>query len=228
MELERNAEFISNLSGVQYIAGLPKLPQLIDLPEQLRVTGEYFIIVPGASWHGKQWPPELFAQVLEHLNKRYGLQPILCGSPAEQTICRIVADKANVSALNFAGRTHLPELVELLRHAQLLIANDTSGVHIATEVGTPSVCILGGGHYGRFMPYPETIQGIKPIVAVNCMECFDCNWRCNAVYDQSGSVPCISGVSLEQVIAGGEQVLSFKGLLDYLTFDITLKLVRMV
>ncbi len=208
MELERNAEFISNLSGKAFKAGLPKLRQLITLPDNLKVSGEYIIIFPGASWHGRQWPIDFFAAVITHLHKSHGLQTLLCGSSTERTLCQIVSDTARVTTLNFAGKTTLPELLELIRGARLLISNDTSAVHLAAVACVRSVCILGGGHYGRFLPYPETVDGIKPLVAVKKMPCFNCNWQCSQEYDQSGAVPCISGISVKEVINLAEQALS--------------------
>ena len=208
MELERNAEFISNLSGKAFKAELPKLQQLITLPDNLKVFGEYIIFFPGASWHGRQWPTVFFAEVLTHLHMSHGLQTVICGSSTERTLCQIVVDTARVKTVNLAGKTTLPELLELIRGARLLISNDTSAIHLAAVAGVRSVCILGGGHYGRFLPYPETVDGIKPLVAVKKMPCFNCNWQCNQEYDQSGAVPCISGISVEEVINLAEQALS--------------------
>ena len=54
MELDRNAEFLRNLTNQEFIANLPKLPILTALPDHLKLQGNYFIIFPGASWHGRQ------------------------------------------------------------------------------------------------------------------------------------------------------------------------------
>ncbi len=200
MELERNAEFLRNLTGQEFMAGLPKLPTLAALPEHLRLEEDYFIIFPGASWHGRQWPSGHFAQVLDQLHRRNGWRAVLCGSSSEWALCQSVVDISQATSVNLAGKTSLTELAELIRSSKLLISNETSAVHMAAAVGTPSVCILGGGHYGRFMPYPERVQGVKPKVAVHHMPCFNCNWSCRQVHDKSGPVPCISMVSVEQVL----------------------------
>lgn len=208
MELERNAEFISNLSGQKFCPQLSKLSQASLLLESLKIDREYFIIFPGASWYGRQWPTGCFAEVSEYLHKKYGLQVVLCGSSAEVALCKRVADKVSVESVNLAGKTTLSELAELIRGAKLLIANETSAIHIAAAVGTPSVCILGGGHYGRFMPYPEDIEGIKPFIAIHKMSCFNCNWRCNQEYHRSGPVPCILSITINQVLTLADQTLS--------------------
>ena len=50
-------------------------------------------------------------------------------------------------------KTNINELIEAIRDAEFLITNETSAVHIAESVTTKSFCILGGGHFGRFLPY---------------------------------------------------------------------------
>lgn len=207
MELLRNAEFISHLTGNAFKAGLPQLPCMAALPNALQPNGTYFILFPGASWHGRQWPTQSFAEVGKQLHARLGWQVVLCGAPSERALCQTIADAAPMECLNLAGQTTLSALAELIRGAQLLVANETSAVHIATAVNTPAVCVLGGGHYGRFMPYPNQVIGIKPVVAAHPMPCFNCNWQCNQPHDAAGPVPCISGVPVAAVLAAAQQAL---------------------
>lgn len=201
MELERNAEFITHLSGKSYKIELPCLNHLKSLPPHLQRNKDYFIIFPGASWHGRRWPEFYFSKVLADLHQRYGWEPVVCGSKTERALCQSVADMAQVATFNLAGETSLAELAQLTRGAKILIGNETSAIHIAAAVGTPAVCILGGGHYGRFMPYPDKVAGIKPLEALHPMDCFNCNWRCNQPHSVGGPVPCVAGVTVERVLA---------------------------
>lgn len=201
MELQRNAEFINHLIDKSFKACLPKLPGVTALPKRLQPQGSFFILFPGASWNGKQWPPQYFVEVGVQLHRRYGWQAVLCGSPAERGLCQSIADAAKTPCLNFAGQTTLAELAALILGAQLVLANETSAVHLAAAVRTPAVCILGGGHFGRFMPYPDTLVGLKPLVAAHPMACFNCNWHCNQPHDPAGPVPCVSEISIELVMS---------------------------
>ena len=200
MELDRNAEFMAGLAHKPFQADLPKLPLHLPLPPHLQPSGAYFIAFPGAAWHGRQWPLSHFSSVIAALQRRYGWLPVVCGSSDEYALCQKLAERSNAAVLNLAGQTSLAELAQLIRGAQILIGNETSAIHMAAAVGTPSVCILGGGHYGRFLPYPERLVGLKPRPAVHAMDCFHCNWNCNQAHDPSGPVPCISGVSVEAVL----------------------------
>jgi len=208
MELLRNAEFFSSLAAAPHQAALPHLPRLAKLPTNLQPNAPYFIVFPGASWSGRQWPVAQFAAALVELQRRHGWHPVLCGAPNEAALCQAIADAAAVNCSNLAGQTNLGELVEVVRGARLLIGNETSAVHIAAAVGTPAVCILGGGHFGRFMPYPETVPGIKPVVAAKAMPCYHCNWRCNQPHNPSGPVPCVSQITVETVLQAAQQALS--------------------
>jgi len=206
MELERNAEFLRGLGVKDYIARIAVLPTVAQLPSELRIDESYFILFPGASWSGRQWPIEHFAKVLNTLHQRTGWLGILCGSKGERELCAAVLTASGVHAVNMAGDTSLPEFAEVVRGARLLIGNETSAVHIAAAVNTPSVCILGGGHYGRFMPY--CVEGkSNPVAVINKLECFGCNWECAKIYEAGSSVPCISGVTVEQVLRASLEIV---------------------
>jgi ADP-heptose:LPS heptosyltransferase len=200
MELLRNAEFLSSLAGTAYQSAIPRLPRLCVLPANLQIEGSYFIVFPGASWAGRQWPVEQFVEVLVALQRHHGWTPVLCGASNEAALCQAIVRAATVNCIILAGKTDLGELVEVIRGARLLISNETSAVHVAAAVGTPAVCVLGGGHYGRFMPYPEVVFGRKPLVAYHPMPCFNCNWRCSIPHRAGEAAPCLVRVSVAQVL----------------------------
>jgi ADP-heptose:LPS heptosyltransferase len=57
-ELERNAEFIQNLTQQNIPVQLPQLPQLVDAPPPAE---KFVVLFPGASLIEKQWPTKNFA-----------------------------------------------------------------------------------------------------------------------------------------------------------------------
>lgn len=204
-ELERNAEFVSELTGRVIEATLPAIPAL-NITQRHMPDSAFFIVVPGASWTGRQWPVINFIQATQLIAEKYGLLPLLCGSAAERDLCQQLADGLTVSCQNLAGETSLPELVELIRKATLLVSNETSAIHIAAAVATPSVCILGGGHYGRFMPYPPP-SGEHSLAATHRMSCYNCNWKCNQPHTLGEAMPCIAHIKVETVMHLAETAL---------------------
>jgi ADP-heptose:LPS heptosyltransferase len=200
-ELDRNGVLTSQCIGkVNTLA-----PPWIESSERERATKNidypYFVVVPGASNVGRQWPIESFAAVTDKLYKKTKWRPMLLGSSNEVDLCKdLEAKLSGVSCINLAGSTDIIRMVALIRHAKFVIANESSAVHIAAAVKTPSVCILGGGHYGRFVPYPAWVKEYAPIPIVHMMGCFSCNWRCaKDEYKGVGAFPCVDAVDARVV-----------------------------
>jgi ADP-heptose:LPS heptosyltransferase len=202
MELNINAHFMRELGAHDFKANLPIIPTTTAPRASPRFASPYIVVAPGASWGSKMWPVANFAQVITKLIKQFNIQVVYCGGQSDQHVCRELHDLiAANNAIDLSGMTSLPELVEIIRGANLLITNDSAPVHIAAAVGTPSVCILGGGHFGRFLPYPVdlTPDAQHPLVCSVQMPCFGCKWRCIYSISASEAVPCISAIAVTDV-----------------------------
>jgi len=201
-ELERNAEFFSGFSRSPYFASFPR----INIPEFL-IKSEledqiYYVLVPGTSGSvvGKEWPPSSFSNLAAKIYKQTGWKGFICGVKNEHCIGEQIRGQCDAPLQNLSGQTSLPELAGLLSKSQLTISNDTGTVFISSAVGTKSVCILGGGHFGRFLPYPD-IQGQENnIEAVfHEMPCYGCNWKCIYKIKKEEPTPCITNISIDAV-----------------------------
>lgn len=203
MEFERNAEFLRGLGLPDFRASVPAWPvtpgpcsPLGDL-----AGADYYVLFPGAKVALRQWPLGHFAEVARRLHDHTGWTGVICGDPGERELAERLRDLSGVPMENLAGRTLLPELVAAIAGARLLVGNETSGVHIAASVSIPSVCILGGGHYGRFLPYRVEVSSSRPfpLVVAHWMDCYHCNWVC--IYDpQEGEpAPCVRNISIDSV-----------------------------
>lgn len=195
-ELERNAEFLRGLGLRKFQASIPVYP-LRFLGGALQKApfnngAPYFIIFPGAAWVGRQWPERYFAAVAKSLYKETGWRPVICGGPGEEpTAKRVAAAALAYPWLDIAGKTSLSQLIRIIGSARLLISNETSAVHMASAVGCPVVCIMGGGHFGRFFPYGDQA---KNRIAYKKMDCYHCNWHC--IYP---TVRCMEEVKVSTV-----------------------------
>lgn len=212
MELERNAEFIRKLGLTDFQAGLPEMI-IPDAAQErtdaiLEMAGlhrppdsdvvDFYILFPGARAKFRRWPAERFADLARQIHERNGWIGVICGGPGEETLAKqIITLAANIPLTDLSGRTSLIELAGVIARSKLLIGNETCAIHIASAVGTPSVCILGGGHFGRFVPYnvPNSIRAVYKE-----MDCFGCNWHCVHNVQKHEAVPCIEQVKVHQVM----------------------------
>jgi len=110
----------------------------------------------------KKWSTRFFLKIAEKIFNKTGWNGIICGSQKEYFLGEQITKQSDVPIQNLSGQTTLWELSGLLRQSRLTISNDTGTAHISSAVGTPTVCILGGGHFGRFVPYPLISGHINP------------------------------------------------------------------
>lgn len=161
----------------------------------------YSMVFPGAGLEIKKWPLERFVDVIKALDSP--MDWVVCGDGGEYEECSLLTRRlkeASVKAHNVAGRVSLRVLAALAQEAILCLGNDTGPIHIAAAVGTPAVCILGGGHDGRFYPYPDNPL---TIAVKNPLPCYGCNWYC--VLDEP---ECITKIHVENVVEKIASVLS--------------------
>jgi len=98
---------------------------------------------------------------------------IALGAEIEHVINQESCDAIGVRTINLCGKTTLRQTAALLKRCRLAVGAETGTAHIACAVGTPNVILLGGGHFGRFIPY-------SPSTSIVCLplECYGCNWHC--------------------------------------------------
>jgi ADP-heptose:LPS heptosyltransferase len=157
------------------------------------------VIFTGAGNFKRQWEKEKFLALIKLIQSKSSQSIYLAGEAnGVETGAYLAGNLPPNSIINLTGKTSLPQLVQLIGNASLVIANETSAIHIAATTNTKSVCILGGGHFERFAPYPDYIQN-KPVCVFEKLECYYCNWNCQFKTNKMEPFPCISILSTEQV-----------------------------
>lgn len=130
------------------------------LPPNERIA----VLMPGTNWLTKRWPAEHFAALVAPLKDR-GLTPVIAGGPDAVALAPDIP-----GALNLAGQTDLPQLVALLRRADLVIANDSGPMHIAAALGRPLVTMFGPTNHVRTGPYRRHASVVRLDIA--CAPCY--------------------------------------------------------
>lgn len=178
LETARNDELIRNLSGG---AIEPHSGPVIWLTEANRQTaasivqgfglGDYVAICPFAQARARQWPTHKWAELLEQYPDHHF---VICGSAGDYSQAEeLMALTRHRHLYNACGRTSIGDMAALIQSATLCISMESAPAHLAAAVGCPHVVIVGGGHFGRFMPYSPLTH-----IVANQMSCFNCDWKC--------------------------------------------------
>jgi ADP-heptose:LPS heptosyltransferase len=171
-----------------------------------RATRGYAVLFPGAQIAEKKWSPENFIQTALRVSREHSLAWIICGGEAEVEVAGCICDNLlskSLEVIDLTGKTTLRQLACIIQEAVFSLTNDTSAAHISAAVGTPVISIVGGGHFGRFFPYPGNE---KTIAVTNPLPCFNCNWLCTRE-----EAECVSGVTVDNVVTAILRCLELHG-----------------
>jgi len=110
------------------------------------------LLAPGAaSGSIKRWPASRFAALADSLAERGVLSGIVVG-PGEERLGEDVSRRARHRPVVLGADLDPVELGALLRHARVVVSNDSGSMHLAAAVGTPVAAVFGPTDPGRTAP----------------------------------------------------------------------------
>ena len=148
-------------------------------------------LLPGTNWATKRWPAAHYAALATQVRAKLDLEPVIAGGADVVELAQQMP-----GTLDLSNRTSLPQLVELLRRASLVIANDSGPMHIACALGRPLVTIFGPTNPARTGPYarPDTVIRLNII--------------CSPCYSRTCShTSCMNWLTPEHVLEQARQAL---------------------
>ncbi|BBM87885.1 lipopolysaccharide heptosyltransferase II [Candidatus Uabimicrobium amorphum] len=121
------------------------------------LPNDYAVIVPGARWSSKRWPPQYFAELINLMHEKYDIPVVLVGSPNEKQISQQVMDGINdkEKCVNTTGETSLVELAHIIKQARIVITNDSGPMHLAAALNTKTIALFGPTDPERIRPYGQ-------------------------------------------------------------------------
>lgn len=144
-------------------------------------NGDYIVMVPGARWETKVWPPEYYAELAQMLIKD-GFYVVLVGGPEDVPKGATIVQKAAMppELIDLTGKTSLRELAALIKACHLYISADTGPLHFAAALKKPLVAMYGPTKADRTGPYgSENITVIAaPVKCAGCLKKQCDDWRC--------------------------------------------------
>lgn len=114
------------------VDALPPVPDVV-------VPAETTVVHCGAKSGARRWPAARFAAVARQLAAN-GHHVLITGAPAERDLAESIATSSGAQAVT---NLDLPQLVNLIAQARLVICGDTGVAHVASNYRTASVILFG-------------------------------------------------------------------------------------
>jgi len=161
-------------------------------------SGRLVVAAVGSRSDLKKWAPERFAALLDRLASEEGCRIALVGDHFEKNDADAVISHMKMPVFNLVGKTSFQELVGLLRHAALLVTNDSAPLHVADSLKTPVVALFGPTDPRKYGPRFWRSQ-----VAQRRVFCSPCE-KAQCPYHRE----CLEEISTEEVYKKASAILN--------------------
>jgi ADP-heptose:LPS heptosyltransferase len=172
---------------------------------------------PGSGGYStaRRWAPELFAQLVDTLFHDVGGQLILMGGPEEAELHQQIMDmlQSGIAVRSFAGKGSIRVAAAVLEQADLFVGNDSSLMHLATAVGTPTVAIFGLTNSDAWGPYTGGTSGRHAVVVKLDLPCMPCFYRGHDLGTPEGCMTrdCLAMLGVDPVAVAARRMLHEAG-----------------
>ncbi len=205
LELDRHRDF---LAGIGINVQLPK--PIIWLGEKdyqyaeklfsdNNLASEKTIALFAGAQHNVRIYPD-YGKAINDYCRKNNISVIVLGSSSDHQINSENIKDLTVKVIDLTGKTTVRQSAAVINKCAAAVGAETGLAHISCAVNTPNLILLGGGHFGRFMPY----SNLTSIIALP-LECFGCNWQC-----KFGTTTCIKDVDSQVVQKAFEEMMNFK------------------
>lgn len=165
------------------------------LETHIKRDGPTIGISPFAKHHEKVYPLDKMEDVITELDRRNYRLLIFGGGPEEREVAS-AWEKKYENVINLIGKTNLEEELQLISKLNLMLSMDSSGMHMASLVGTPVVSVWGATHpYAGFLGYG---QGKDDCIQID-LHCRPCSVFGNKVCYR-GDFACMHGIDSGMIV----------------------------
>ena len=167
-----------------------------------RIKNSFVVIHPGASADYKKWPVEKFSKLYKML-KAINVDVVWIGMEEDQKIVKKISKILNNENLNQFTETKYPELIALLKKADVFIGGDSGPMHLAASVGIGVIALFGPSIESIWAPLglqSRVIRGSKRC-GKNC-DAHNCefNHHCLTSLNPESVLSAVTAIRISKII----------------------------
>lgn len=177
-----------------------------QLERKLKSVKRPFIAVhPGARLPLKCWNPVKFANLLDILAHRHGVDIMIVGTDEETKLAMGIASLMKKRPHVKTGEISVRELAGILGQSSLVICNDSAPMHLAACMKAPVVAIFGPSKSIETAPYACKHRIVEKE--------FPCRELCDENFCRNGEFhACMASIEVEDVLNAVEGLLAETGI----------------
>jgi len=168
-------------------------------------TGEgYMVIHPFSGWNYRSWPVTHFIELMQLMLDRFRWRIIVMGQISEQQQFQVFRQifQGNRRVMILPS-SDLIESAEVLRHAVLMIGNDSGPLHLAAALGTPAIGLFGPAEPSLTAPTP--VSPDRLISVYHRLGCSPCD-QARCLYPQNS---CMQQISVAEAMRAVEHMFQW-------------------
>lgn len=133
------------------------------------------------------------------LCREHGLRIAAVGTPADRELVTTNLRGLEDIAVDLTGQTGLRELAAFIGSARLVVGAETGTTNMASALGIPTVVLMGGGDFARFLPATP-----RDVIACLPLACYGCGWKCTFAREHCirDVMPDVLGAAFAAALAG--------------------------
>jgi len=138
--------------------------------QEVDLSRKIVAIHPGATWPNKMWLKESFADLIDLLRAKLGVEILLSPGPGDTELMRsiLAATSANVHLLPVLP---VRQLAGILSQCDVFVSNDCGPMHIGVGVGTKTIGIFGPEPVEVWFDYPAADGHVPLFRKIECSPC---------------------------------------------------------
>jgi ADP-heptose:LPS heptosyltransferase len=147
---------------------------------------------PAGLWRTRNWPLSNYVELYRLWSRREPLRVLVLGTARVKEKGAFIGRESGSEVINLAGRTTAGEAFAILRHAAIIVTEDSGLMHMAWAAGVPIVALFGSSRSDWSAP-----QGERAV----CMDSSDLECGCCMEADcRFGDVHCLTRHSPHDVL----------------------------
>jgi len=164
------------------------------------VSKKIIVVAAGSVWPTKRWGVEKYIELIKKF-KNDASEVFLVGSPSEKDLSAQIAE-AVPGVTDITGQTTIPELMDVIAGADLLLSNDSGAMHMASVTDVPTVAIFGptvlSFGYQPWNPRAKVMENKN----LKCRPCSSHGGKTCPI----GTHECMLSIPADQVFSAGKSL----------------------